>query len=80
MYKRYQIWPLVRNWTVTEMEHIPDSIRQYLGEPVDKPSPISMALDRRNRKDDPRIMKPNPIKLKTQVEQFLGQSLNPYQR
>lgn len=80
MYKRYQIWPLVRDWTISEMEHIPDSIRQYLGQPVNQPSPISMALDRRNRKDDPRIVKPNPTRLKTHVEQFLGQSLNPYQR
>ena len=80
MYKRYQIWPVVRNWTTTEMDHIPESIRPYLGAPVDQPSPISMALDRRNRKDDPRITKPNPIKLKTQVEQFIGSSLNPYQR
>lgn len=80
MYKRYQIWPLVRNWTTSEMAHIPDSIRQYLGQPVDQPSPISMALDRHNRKDDPRIVKPNPIRLKTQVEQFMGESFNPYRR
>lgn len=80
MYKRYQIWPLVRDWTLSEMEHIPESIRKYLGEPVNQVSPISLALDRRSRKDDPRIAKPNPIRLKTQVEQFLGASLNPYQR
>lgn len=80
MYKRYQIWPIVRNWTISEMDHIPESIRQYLGNPVDEPSPILMALDRRNRLCDPKLAKPNPVRLKTQVEQFLGQSLNPYQR
>lgn len=80
MYRRYQIWPLVRNWTVTEMDHIPSSLYQYLGSAVNESSPISMALDAKNRKDDPRIMKPNPIRLKTQVEQFIGQPLNPYQR
>ena len=80
MYRKYQIWPLVRNWTRSEMEHIPDSIRQYLGSPVDQPSPISMALDRKNRREDPKISKPNPVKLKTQLEQFIGNSGNPYQR
>lgn len=80
MYRRYQIWPLVRNWTFQEWDHIPESIRQYLGQPVDEPSPISMALNPSNRRDDPKIPsgKPNPLRFKTQAEQFLGQSLNPF--
>ena len=82
MYKRYQIWPLVRNWNLQEWSHIPESIHPYLGQPVDEPSPIAMALNPYNRKDDPRINsgKPNPLRFKTQAEQFIGYSLNPYHR
>ena len=80
MYRRYQIWPLVRNWTSQEWGHIPESIHQYLGVPVDEPCPIAMALNPNNLRDDPKIPsgKPNPLRFKTQAEQFLGRSLNPY--
>jgi hypothetical protein len=80
MYKRYQIWPLVRNWTRTEMEHIPQAMRPYMGAPVDEPSPIAMALDRGNRKEAAGIAKPNPTRCKTQVEEFLSEPINPYRR
>jgi hypothetical protein len=33
MYRRYQIWPEVRNWTAEDLHHIPASIHQYLAIP-----------------------------------------------
>ena len=33
MYKPYQIWPMVREWTEAEAQSIPPSIRPYLGLP-----------------------------------------------
>jgi glycosyltransferase involved in cell wall biosynthesis len=39
MYKKYQIWPEVRNWTLEELEHIPTSIWPYLGVEYVSPSP-----------------------------------------
>jgi glycosyltransferase involved in cell wall biosynthesis len=30
-FKTYQIWPAVRSWTETDLRHIPDTIRPYLG-------------------------------------------------
>ena len=80
MYKRYQIWPLVRDWTISEMEHIPESIRPYLGAAIDCQSPISMALDSSNRQDDPRIVKPKIVRFKTNTEQFVDKPMNPYAR
>jgi hypothetical protein len=38
MYRPYQIWPVVRDWTVDEIErNMPPSIRPYLGLPIPKP-------------------------------------------
>jgi hypothetical protein len=31
MFKRYQIWPIVRNWRLDELEDIPLTLHQYLG-------------------------------------------------
>lgn len=31
MFKKWQIWPIVRNWRMDEVEHIPDSIKPFLG-------------------------------------------------
>jgi hypothetical protein len=31
MYKRYQIWPRVRNWTIEELSYIPTTIWPYIG-------------------------------------------------
>lgn len=30
MYKKYQIWPVIRNWWATEIEEIPESLWPYL--------------------------------------------------
>lgn len=31
MFKKWQIWPEARNWTVEEINYIPESLHQYLG-------------------------------------------------
>jgi len=31
MYRLYQIWPSVRNWTMDELDHVPCSLRPYIG-------------------------------------------------
>ena len=33
MYKKYQIWPSVRDWRSDEISHIPNSLSRYLGSP-----------------------------------------------
>jgi len=48
MYKPYQIWPLVRAWTMKEIEEIPPSIRPFLGLPTEavqapRPNIVEMA-------------------------------------
>jgi hypothetical protein len=35
MFKRYQIWPQVRSWTVDDLVHIPPTIYEYLAIPED---------------------------------------------
>lgn len=80
MYRRYQIWPLVRNWTLTEIAQIPASLHAYLGQPVDEPSPIQYVLDPAAKPAKPKgVQKITPFAL-TQVEEFLGHPLNPYRR
>lgn len=77
MYRRYQIWPLVRNWTRAEFEHIPESLRPYLGVPVDSPSPIAPMLERVKKGQQAQSApKLHPFRL-TQVEQFQGFSVKP---
>lgn len=34
MYKGYQIWPSIRDWTVEEMAEVPSSIHTYLAKPA----------------------------------------------
>jgi len=82
MYKKYQIWPLVRNWAQAEFDQIPASIRPYLGEPVNEPSPIQRVLDPlQQRGAHPKVntLKVTPFKL-TQAERFIGGSFNPYRQ
>lgn len=78
MYRKYQIWPLVRNWTISEMEQIPESLRLYLGAPVSEPSPIQRLLDKTSKgQQAPGAPKVHPFRL-TQSEQFQGFSNNPF--
>jgi len=90
MYRRYQIWPLVRNWSKEEIEHIPENLRQYLGPAINEPSPIQHTLRPLERKT--HDAKPYDVKPQTgrdmkvhqfrlnQVEQFIGAPLNPYRK
>jgi hypothetical protein len=90
MYRRYQIWPLVRNWADEEIEHIPESLRQYLGPAVNMPSPIQHVLQplaktpSEERVRQPQARKINDLKIHpfrlNQVEQFIGSPLNPYRK
>jgi hypothetical protein len=80
MYKRYQIWPLVRNWSMEEWPHIPVSLHQYLGAPTKEPCPVATLLHPRAKRVEHGPLKPNPLRLKTQTEQFLGHPMNPYQQ
>jgi hypothetical protein len=86
MYRRYQIWPLVRNWTTEEIGHIPESLRQYLGQPVEEMSPIQHVLAPLVRQPKPPAqkrtmndLKVHPFRL-NQVEKFIGGPLNPYRQ
>ena len=90
MYRRYQIWPTVRNWAKEEIEHIPENLRQYLGPPLDTPSPIQHVLTPLSkappgeRVRPPQSRKINDLKVTpfrlTQLEQFIGAPLNPYRK
>jgi hypothetical protein len=83
MYKKYQIWPVVREWSVSEIAQIPESLHPFLGKPVEAPSPIQKVLeplpkDRNTPRPPPQTqLKVTPFKL-NQVEQFVGRSFNPY--
>jgi hypothetical protein len=88
MFRRYQIWPLVREWAVEEMEHIPETLRPYMGTPVAAPSPIQYVLTPLSKSSRPQVqnqqrnindLKVQPFRL-NQAEQFTGGSFNPYKR
>lgn len=86
MYRRYQIWPTVRNWTTEELTHIPQNLHQYLGEAVAEASPIQHVLQPLARTPRPapaprsiNDLKVHPFRL-NQLEQFIGGSLNPYRK
>lgn len=39
MYKKFQIWPYVRNWSIEEVQAIPASLHQYCGISIAPPTP-----------------------------------------
>lgn len=92
MYRKYQIWPYVREWTRSEMDHIPANLHQYLGAPVDAASPIQAVLEPIKRSvprssSEPRTIqmpRSNDIKVHpftlSQSEQFAGRSFNPFRQ
>lgn len=90
MYKRYQIWPYVRNWTVSEHAQIPESLRQYLGKPSQSAhEPFSSVLrgtkmtiidsGRPAEGTGSTVQKATPYK-KSRVDSFSGIPKNPFHR
>ena len=45
MYKGYQIWPSLREWSSTEINDIPSNLHQYLGSPKLDKSPVQHMFD-----------------------------------
>ena len=80
MYRRYQIWPLVREWTRSEMDQIPTTLHQYLGTPVEQPSPIQPMMERVKKAQQAQgAPKTHPFRL-NQAEAFAGFSFNQFRQ
>jgi len=79
MYKHYQIWPRIRNWTKREYAEMPDSLHQYLAPPVDEPLHAPHAV--RDTKGGLRAETPDPKATpfrKTRLDKVRGFSQNPF--
>lgn len=77
MYKNYQIWPAIRNWTLKEYMDIPESLHQYLAKPATQTSVVGSSSE----SGVPHVPTPKVHEFKlSRTEKLTGKPDNAYRQ